>query len=69
MKSVLINKEFECSTSDELENPVIKANEVLVKIKRIGLCGSDLNTYRGKNPMVTYPRIPGHEAAGEKLLS
>ncbi len=65
MKSVLINKEFECSTSDKLEKPTIKADEILVKIKRIGLCGSDLNTFRGKNPMVTYPRIPGHEAAGE----
>jgi threonine dehydrogenase-like Zn-dependent dehydrogenase len=29
----------------------------------IGLCGSDLNSYRGKNPLVTYPRIPGHEVA------
>ena len=27
----------------------------------VGLCGSDLNTFRGKNPLVTYPRIPGHE--------
>jgi threonine dehydrogenase-like Zn-dependent dehydrogenase len=29
----------------------------------IGLCGSDLNSFRGKNPMVTFPRIPGHEVA------
>lgn len=35
--------------------------EVLLQIKRLGYCGSDLNTYRGLNPMVTYPRIPGHE--------
>jgi threonine dehydrogenase-like Zn-dependent dehydrogenase len=27
------------------------------------MCGSDLNTFRGRNPMVTYPRIPGHEIA------
>ena len=65
MKSALITKPFECKTVDNLEKPSIKPNEVLVKIKRIGLCGSDLNTFRGKNPMVTYPRIPGHEAAGE----
>ena len=29
----------------------------------IGLCGSDLNSFRGKNPLVTFPRIPGHEVA------
>lgn len=32
-------------------------------MRMIGLCGSDLNTYRGKNPMVSFPRIPGHEIA------
>jgi threonine dehydrogenase-like Zn-dependent dehydrogenase len=29
----------------------------------VGLCGSDLNSYRGKNPLVHFPRIPGHEVA------
>jgi len=38
--------------------------EVLLKVRRVGLCGSDLNSFRGKNPMVSYPRIPGHEVAG-----
>jgi len=32
-------------------------------VRMIGLCGSDLNSFRGKNPMVTFPRIPGHEVA------
>jgi hypothetical protein len=35
--------------------------EVLLQIKRLGFCGSDLNSFRGGNPLVTYPRIPGHE--------
>jgi threonine dehydrogenase-like Zn-dependent dehydrogenase len=30
----------------------------------VGLCGTDLNTFRGRNPLVTYPRIPGHELSG-----
>jgi threonine dehydrogenase-like Zn-dependent dehydrogenase len=34
-----------------------------MRIRRIGLCGTDLSTYLGKNPLVTYPRIPGHEIA------
>ncbi len=29
----------------------------------VGLCGSDLNSFRGKNPLVTFPRVPGHEVA------
>lgn len=35
--------------------------EVLLKIKYVGFCGSDLNTFLGKNPMVRLPVIPGHE--------
>ena len=38
-------------------------DKVLLKVRRVGLCGSDLNSFRGKNPMVSYPRIPGHEVA------
>jgi len=34
-----------------------------LRIRRIGLCGTDLSTFLGKNPLVTYPRIPGHEVA------
>ena len=40
-------------------------DEVLVRVRAVGLCGSDLNTWRGRNPLVTYPRVPGHEIAGE----
>jgi 2-desacetyl-2-hydroxyethyl bacteriochlorophyllide A dehydrogenase len=37
--------------------------EVLLQVRMVGLCGSDLNSYRGRNPLVSYPRIPGHEIA------
>jgi threonine dehydrogenase-like Zn-dependent dehydrogenase len=43
--------------------PAPGAGELLLRTRYIGLCGTDLNTFRGKNPMVTYPRIPGHEIA------
>ena len=39
--------------------------DVLLRIRTVGFCGSDLNTYRGLNPLVTYPRVPGHEIAAE----
>jgi threonine dehydrogenase-like Zn-dependent dehydrogenase len=38
-------------------------SEILLKTRLIGLCGTDLSTFRGKNPLVSYPRIPGHEIA------
>jgi threonine dehydrogenase-like Zn-dependent dehydrogenase len=39
--------------------------EVRVAVRHVGLCGSDLSTFRGLNPLVTLPRIPGHEIGGE----
>ena len=43
--------------------PNRKPGEALLRVRRVGLCGSDLNSFRGRNPMVSYPRIPGHEVA------
>ena len=40
-----------------------RPGEVLLRIRQVGLCGSDLNSFRGRNPMVSFPRIPGHEVA------
>lgn len=45
----------------EIEKPSLKAGEVLVKLSHVGFCGSDLNTFLGRNPMVKMPVIPGHE--------
>lgn len=47
-----------------LDAPIPKNDEVLLQVNRVGYCGSDLNTFRGRNPLVSYPRIPGHEIAG-----
>lgn len=38
--------------------------DVVLKVRMVGLCGSDLNSFRGKNPMVSFPRVLGHEVAG-----
>lgn len=45
----------------EIEKPFMGPDDVLVKIKYVGFCGSDLNTFLGRNPMVKLPVIPGHE--------
>lgn len=44
--------------------PVPKDDEVLIRMKSAGVCGSDHHIYHGTNPCSTYPRIPGHENAG-----
>lgn len=45
----------------EKPRPALRPGEVLLHVRRLGLCGSDLSTFRGVNPLVTYPRVPGHE--------
>ena len=44
-----------------MEKPVVSPGQILVKIEYVGFCGSDLNTYLGRNPMVKLPVVPGHE--------
>jgi threonine dehydrogenase-like Zn-dependent dehydrogenase len=45
----------------DVDEPAPGPGEVLLRMAVVGLCGTDLNTFRGRNPLVTYPRIPGHE--------
>ena len=47
------------------QNP--KPHEVLLKMRRLGVCGTDLHAYNGKQPFFTYPRILGHEIAAEVI--
>ncbi|MCL2092577.1 MAG: NAD(P)-dependent alcohol dehydrogenase [Treponema sp.] len=48
----------------EMDIPQIKANEVLVKIEYVGICGSDLHFYEMETTRPVYPIILGHESAG-----
>lgn len=52
-------------TVKEMEKPVRKKGEALLKLLYGGICGSDLNSYRGGNAYVKYPVIPGHEFSAE----
>jgi 2-desacetyl-2-hydroxyethyl bacteriochlorophyllide A dehydrogenase len=47
------------------EKPQLKKGHAIIKIKRIGICGTDLHAFEGTQPFFTYPRILGHELAGE----
>jgi 2-desacetyl-2-hydroxyethyl bacteriochlorophyllide A dehydrogenase len=48
----------------EVARPEPGRGEVRVRVRYLGYCGSDLNTFLGLNPLVSYPRVPGHELAG-----
>jgi len=48
-----------------IPKPEPSAGEVLIKIKRIGICGSDVHVYHGKHPFTSYPVTQGHEVSGE----
>lgn len=58
--AVLLQAPFEISLK-EYDRPIPQEEEVLLKIGYAGLCGTDLSSYRGLMPLVSYPRIPGHE--------
>lgn len=60
MKAIQIQSPGNVAVVD-VEKTAVKPGEVLLKLGYVGFCGSDLNTYRGGNTMVTFPRIPGHE--------
>jgi len=47
--------------------PVIKSNEVLLKIRAVGICGTDIHAYAGRQPFFSYPRVLGHEISGEVI--
>lgn len=64
VKSIVINNPGDVEIR-EVEMPVPKEGEALLKLLYGGICGSDLGTYRGTFAYVSYPRTPGHEFSAE----
>lgn len=52
-------------TFQEVPKPTPAADQVLLKIKHIGVCGSDIHVFHGQHPYVTYPLTQGHEVSGQ----
>ncbi len=50
---------------NDIEMPKIAKGHVIVKMRRIGICGSDIHVYHGKHPFTSYPVTQGHEVSGE----
>jgi len=64
MKAVVCRK----PNSIEIEErpaPITQPGEALVRIRRVGLCGTDYHIFAGRHPFLAYPRVMGHELGGE----
>lgn len=65
MKAILLERpgHFKVTSIPEPSSPA--AGEALVRVHRVGICGTDYSGYLGKMPFYSYPRIPGHELGVE----
>ncbi|EFU39113.1 Alcohol dehydrogenase GroES domain protein [Paenibacillus vortex V453] len=64
MKGIVCNRIGEFQYREDLPEPQLLDGEAIIRIKRIGICGTDLHAFRGNQPFFTYPRILGHELSG-----
>jgi L-iditol 2-dehydrogenase len=64
MKAALVTDVHKVSIQ-EIDRPVVKDDEVLIKVKTVGVCGSDLHLFRGTHAFRKPPAILGHEIAGD----
>lgn len=63
MQAVVLEKPGSAAMKTVAEPAAVLDDEILLRVRKVGLCGSDLNSYRGRNPLVSFPRILGHEVA------
>jgi threonine dehydrogenase-like Zn-dependent dehydrogenase len=66
VKAIICDKPGSLSILD-LPEPQLKRGEVMLKIQKVGICGTDLHAYAGNQPFFTYPRILGHELSAKVM--
>nr|WKN37264.1 zinc-binding alcohol dehydrogenase family protein [Tunicatimonas sp. TK19036] len=67
MKTIILQQPGNFSYTDTALDEQLQPDEVLVKVHRVGICGTDYHAYRGKQPFFSYPRILGHELGVEVI--
>jgi len=67
MKAILLEKPESFRPINLPDPPSPGPNQALVRIHRIGICGTDIGGYLGKMPFFSYPRVPGHELGIEVI--
>lgn len=64
MKGIVCEQVESFRLRNDLPEPVAADGNAIVRVRRIGICGTDLHAFKGNQPFFTYPRILGHELAG-----
>ncbi len=67
MQTVILNNPGELALIDRADPTPPSPGEALVRVARVGVCGTDIHAFRGKQPFFTYPRVLGHELGVEVL--
>jgi 2-desacetyl-2-hydroxyethyl bacteriochlorophyllide A dehydrogenase len=65
MKTVVLEKPGQFALASDPLPAISSPDEALVRVHRVGICGTDLHAYRGRQPFFSYPRILGHELGVE----
>lgn len=63
MKQAIMTQPGKIEFAD-IAKPAVQPDEVLVQVRRIGVCGSDIHVYHGLHPYTSYPVVQGHEVSG-----
>jgi 2-desacetyl-2-hydroxyethyl bacteriochlorophyllide A dehydrogenase len=66
VKSLVCKQPYQFEYAD-IETPELKLGHAIIKIQRLGICGTDLHAFEGTQPYFTYPRILGHELSGDLI--
>jgi len=65
LKTITLSKPGEFSLSETPKPAAPGPGEAIVRVHRVGICGTDLHAFRGRQPFFSYPRILGHELGVE----
>ena len=63
MRQILLQRPGEF-IERQVPSPEASRGEALVRIRAVGVCGSDFHAFAGRHPAYTYPRVLGHELSG-----
>src|SRR5690349_19087681 len=67
MKAIILEKPGSFAAVERPDPVKPAAGEALVRIRRVGICGTDYHAFRGKQPFFMYPRVLGHELGVEVI--
>ena len=65
MKTIILQQPGHFAFSTTPEPEALPPGEALVRVHRVGICGTDMHAYSGRQPFFSYPRILGHELGVE----